>query len=150
MENLILTAILLLLVTQLALFIIAFFRAQREYHRFIGELSQFLQPAADGGPSPLATIASALIQQGSKSVAAEIKTSLMGQISGVQRGLEGIEGDVMVDSNPLIGALVGQFPSVKKRLLKNPALLQFILGLAQRKKGESSPEDGAVTKSFEF
>lgn len=146
MTNLLLTLILLVNIIVLMSFFIIAYRVRAEYVRKMGDFYKFVSPASEGGTSPLADICNILSQQAGKTLAVEIKTALMGKESGVQRELNGLQGDMLADSNPLVGALMGQFPSLKRRLIKNPGLVELLLSHLPSSKiagpGIESGDDG--------
>lgn len=108
----------------------------------------FVSPRAENQESPLALVLDATAQRIGQAAAMEIKTTLMGKESGLKRGERAVAGDVAMDmaaeSQPLLAGLLEGFPTLKKRLLKNPALIGAALGLlgGNKQGGGTAPVGG--------
>jgi hypothetical protein len=140
MSNLILTFLLLVNVTLLTL-VLVFFNRISIIKR---QITSFITPESDGKPSPLANSIEAISEIFGRSITAQIKTSLMGVESGLIRGEKAVNKAIADDSlrmaNPLIAGLLDSFPSVKKTLSKNPALLDIAISqLSKRMPSIGSP-----------
>lgn len=135
----------------LALFV-CFYLAKRVIQAKIDEYTlvvhDFVDPPAVGGLSPLATILESLARSAGHSIALEVKTTLMGKISGASRLEAGvmsdIASDVMTDQSPLLSGLLDSMPSLKKRLIKNPQLVGSIMGMMQKVTGGQAVGPGNV------
>lgn len=97
-------------------------------------ITSFVVPANVGEPSPLATIADTVAQMFGRSIAAQLKTTLMGVESGIVRAEKGLQADMAEDvlSQSPVGALLNSFPSVRKSLRRNPQMLDLVLQAASR------------------
>ena len=97
------------------------------------EVVQFITPPAENEPSALALLFAQLAHQGGQAIAMEIKTTFMGKESGMKRGEQALAGDVLTDvvgaQSPIMGAILDGFPTLKKRILKNPGLVGAALNL---------------------
>jgi hypothetical protein len=91
----------------------------------------FLASPEPGKPSPFALLVESMALTAGNS----LKASFMGSLSGVTRQAQGIERALVNDAiqtSPLIGALAGLMPNLGKAVAKNPAMLQLLLGMAQK------------------
>jgi len=99
------------------------------------EIRCFLSPAAKDEPSPAALLIDNISSRVGSVVAAELRASLMGKLSGDSRLAKGIEADIaqdiMTQQSPLLAGLAGVFPTLGKRLSKNPAIVQAIMPIVQ-------------------
>lgn len=127
MDSILLATILLANVTLLSVILIAFLKISRVYN----ELRAFVTPPAEGEPSPLATLALGVSDMIASSLMAKIKASLMQNKSAEVRGENAIEGELAIDlatqTNPIVGALLQQFPALRKMAKKNPALVDAVV-----------------------
>lgn len=100
--------------------------------RYITEL---VTSPAVGVASPLALMIEAASKTAGRTIAMEVKTTLMGKASVTSRQEAGIVADIAGDQlqaqMPLMSGLLDTMPSLKKRLLKNPGLLASIAGALQ-------------------
>ena len=123
--NILLTFILL---TNLAIFacLILFFVKSRS---IIRQIRDFITPADDKTPSPLAQTTSAISEVFARSFVAQAKATFMGIQSGQVRADKAIEADVAMDAlqmtNPMIASILQMFPSIKKAIRKNPAIIDM-------------------------
>lgn len=143
--NGLLTAFLLLLLAILASVSVIMALSVRKTWR---QIVSFITPAAENQESPLAVVLDALAQRVGHSIAVEVKTTLLGKESGLKRGEQAVAGDVAMDllgqEKPLLAGLLEGFPTLKKRLLKNPGLIGAALGLlgGNGKGGGPAPAGG--------
>tara|TARA_Y100000310_G_scaffold303899_1_gene342603 strand:+ start:200 stop:595 length:396 start_codon:yes stop_codon:yes gene_type:complete len=111
-----------------------------------------LLPLGENQPSPLATWVEASAHSQGRAIATEIKTTLMGQASGRARLQTAIEGDMAQDAltvnNPLVAGLLESFPTVKKRALKNPGVIDFLINKLASGSGGSQPPNNGPTDNF--
>jgi len=129
--NIILIAILTVNLALFVLFAVVFIKIARVYR----ELQGFIKPGKDNEgkdtPSPLAMVVSTTADMIARSLVAQIKSTFMGKQSGEVRGEQAVVGDIAFDAigqvNPVVGAVLNSFPSLKKTLKRNPALLDFAL-----------------------
>ncbi|GAH92970.1 unnamed protein product, partial [marine sediment metagenome] len=105
----------------------------------------YFTPRGDGLASPFADTISGIAQVVGSSVATQIKNTFTGEALLTQRQEKGILKDIAQDqleqSNPLIAMILQQFPTLQKRLLKNPALLPMATE-ALKKLGGDHHESG--------
>lgn len=92
---------------------------------------EFITPEAEGKPSPLANTAGVVADMVGRSMIAQAKAVFMGRQSGDNRGEATVTADILEDvvaqRSPAIAALLGSFPTLKKTLRRNPALLDLAL-----------------------
>lgn len=133
--NWILAGILLVTLVQLAL--IGWFLLR--FRLFVREIVSFVASPDGKAPCPLSVIADSFIAR----LVERFKVTLMGFKSGESRAeqaaLAGLAEDVANQESPLLAAGLSAFPSLKKSILKNPALVQFLLS---KLGGNSKPADG--------
>ena len=112
------------------------------------EIVSFITPRAENEESPLALVLDSLAHRTGQAVAMEVKTTFMGKESGLKRGERAVAGDLAMDlvgdRQPLIAGLLEGFPTLKKRLLKNPSLIGAALSLlgGNGKGGGPAPAGG--------
>jgi len=103
----------------------------------------FITPESEGKASPLANVTQVAADMIGRGVSAQLKATFMGKARVDQKNEQSIAGDIAVDSlsmaNPLIGAVLQSFPTLTKRLQKNPALLD--IALQKIASGVKSPVD---------
>ncbi len=117
----------------------------------------FITPADEKTPSQLANFFDTLADRGGKIVAAHLKAQVMNTLSIASRQQAGIEKDITQDiaasQNPGMMSALEAFPSLKKRLVKNPGLLQFALsqlaGLSTTQ-GDKSQGNGKGNQQSNF
>tara|TARA_Y100000310_G_C20674713_1_gene812319 strand:- start:1110 stop:1607 length:498 start_codon:yes stop_codon:yes gene_type:complete len=98
---------------------------------FLYELSAFVQEPDGDQPSGLAVLVNEIGKSAGRSIAMEVKTTAMGKASGEARLGKAIQGDIAQDQlnaeNPLVGSMLDMFPSLKKRAMKNPGVIQYLV-----------------------
>jgi len=102
-------------------------------------LSSFIMPGvdADGKPTPseMALVVDEVGKVLGAQIAIQIKARLMQEASvGARlqnRVTEGIVQDLATESNPLLGAVMARFPSLRKMAAKHPEAAMQVLGLVQ-------------------
>jgi hypothetical protein len=141
--NILLAAILLTNLLFLLIFCVIFFKMRSLYRDFV----EFITPPDEGTMSPAAMVASAMADMLSKSIMMQAKTFFMGKESGIVRGETGIETDILMAKNPMLGMLLQSFPKLGKKLAKNPALIEFAMSKLGGNKPASAPvnHDGVQT-----
>lgn len=112
-----------------------------KFRRIIVDFRQFVTAVDDKTPSPLATLVAAMSDIAARSIVARIKMTFMGKQSGDVRAQSSVDASIAEDQvnsiNPLIGSLLDSFPTLKKSLLKNPALIDFALSKLSRFQGSN-------------
>ena len=111
------------------------------------ELVVFISPAGGNSPSPAALVWSAM----AKEITQGFKMSLMGLMS-VQSKAEKRAGQELVEAavaekSPLAGIALEAFPSLKKLLMRNSGLLDFVISKVATTGGKPGPgEDNHQTQ----
>lgn len=146
--DMILTAVLLALLVNLTSIIVIFALVVRKKWR---DIQTFITPEGENQESPLGVALDLVARRFGLAVAMEVKTTFMGKESGLKRGEAAVAGDIAMDlmasSQPLIAGLLEGFPTLKKRLLKNPGLVGAALSLlgGNGKGGGVAPGGGGVS-----
>jgi hypothetical protein len=120
-----------LLLTTTSLILLLVLVAFSAIRRIFAQGKAFITPESEGKPSALANVTQVAADMLGRGVTAQLKATFMGKQSVDVRNGQRIASDIAVDglsmSNPLIGAVLQQFPTLTKRLAKNPALLDMAL-----------------------
>ena len=147
--NILLTGILLVNVALLVTILVVFVRVRAVW----ADIVTFTTSPAEGKPSPLAELVTAIADSLARSLVAQIKATFMGKQSGAVRGENAIEADLAQDTNPLIAGIAQAFPSVGKSLRRNPMLAQFVLnklGMSGDKPVVTAGDNGHSQVKFKF
>lgn len=127
------------------------------YRRFTRTIAQFLTPEAEGKPSPLALAVDAAAVMVGRSVAAQVKTLLMGIQSGDVRAEKAVQGALAMDAaeGAGLGGLLSASPNLRRTLRRNPSLIDIALPLVsnlfgKRGSGVASSDNGASGPSPRF
>jgi hypothetical protein len=101
----------------------------------IGTIRAYFEPQGDK-PSEFTGTIDQLSARFAQAVVRAVKAHLANSASIDSRQASAIEGDLITDiasgSSPIAGALLDQFPALKKRLAKNPALAQMALNMLSK------------------
>ncbi|GAH94224.1 unnamed protein product [marine sediment metagenome] len=143
-------AVLVILTAVTAILAVKTVRISREVKSKYEDAQDFAKdyftPRGDGLASPFADTISGIAQVVGSSVATQIKNTFTGESLLTQRQEKGIINDIAKDqleqSNPLVAMILQQFPTLQKRLLKNPTLLPMATE-ALKKLGGDHHESGA-------
>lgn len=146
--NIVLTATLLANVLILAAILFGYLQIFRLFQQF----RTFIAPQSEGKASPLANVTQVAADMIGRGISASLKTTFMGKQSAAVRGENAVKADIVTDTismaNPAIGAVLESFPSLKKTLTRNPALLDFALSRVIPGKAPAetaaSPNNGAM------
>jgi hypothetical protein len=110
-------------------FLLTYILVRHYYNRPPSWIQDLFEPIDDKGTTKIDT----WIARAVDSLFARFQYSLMGQKSGevrLEKGLQSAMLDDMINaSNPLIGMIMEQFPSVKSYLMKHPNALPQILSM---------------------
>jgi len=119
--------------------------------RFRSLFRSFVTSPDEKTPSPFAELVSNISDVFSRSVLAGAKTTFMGLQSGLVRGEKAVGADIAEDiisaKNPLLGAALDSFPSLRKTLRRNPKLIDIV---AQRLLDKSTPAPAGSNHSDQF
>ena len=123
------TAILIFcLIITLILSILLFMllKAAKKIQNAENQFRTFVSPGPDNQPSPLSQFIALESKMLAQDFTNQIKTSMLGKASGAARQETAIAGDIVSDvlneTNPMLGMILDQFPTLKKRLAKNPQM----------------------------
>ena len=127
-SNLLISALLLAQVVLIGWISVLFGRKIRELQ---STCRVFVTPKGPEEASPLASVVDVGADMVARAVTARIKTSLMGERSGLVRQEKAVDGAIAEDlaraAHPLAGTLLDAMPELRKTLRKNPGLLDFAL-----------------------
>jgi hypothetical protein len=116
-------------VLQTALIGVLAVSAWRAYAGVRSTLVQFVSPAEPGKPSPMAQTLEASADILARAITARMSTAIMTGSSALARAGRAVEGDVIEDlarqTHPAIDGLLSAFPTLRKTLRRNPALLDI-------------------------
>lgn len=108
----------------------------RKYQAIKSSFYSFITSTDENTPSPFAQVFDTLSHTAGHAIAMEVKTTIMGKMSGDARLEKAIASDIAKDqleaNHPLASGLLEQFPSLKKRAIKNPAVLEFLANMIDR------------------
>lgn len=145
MTNLLLTTILLALFANLAVFLFIYRALLLRFRAIFNSDNE--------KPSQFAQSVDLISHIFAQSMTREIKTTLMGMKSGQVRAeqavMKGIAEDA-IEQNPMASGLAEAFPGLGKRLTKNPALLQLVLGALSRIQGGGNGTHETTSQSPKF
>lgn len=107
----------------------------------------FITPPEEGKLSPLAEIIESMSENLAKSLTRHVGMALKTGSSALSRSMKAVENDIQLEvaeaASPLVAGLMEAFPTLRKVAKKNPALLEYGLGVAAKAmagKGGSSPQ----------
>lgn len=116
-----------------------FLWVRRKISDATSQIYEFFTPPDDKTPSQFAQLTDAVGAQFASRIVNSARATFMQGSSVDARNAKALEGDIVTDlaasQNPLLGAILEQFPSVGKRLRKNPDLLPLGLQLLQKFSG---------------
>jgi len=134
-------------------------RGRDLYHRTklrikqeIAEKIRVFVSAPEGSPagtlSPLAELTEVIAHRFSHQLVMQARAQLTGAAGTVIRQEKALQQDMFVDAasaqSPLLGMIASAFPSVTKRVLKNPSALPALMNLlGQMGTGAGSPSQGS-------
>lgn len=124
------------LLAGLTVLAIAFFILRREKQRLMRTIKLYFEPAGPEQLSQFAQITEAISRQFASAAVASVKGTIMGMNSVDSKNQKKLEADFTMDlvnqQMPLLGAFMAQFPSVAKRIQKNPELLPLVQQFASK------------------
>jgi hypothetical protein len=139
----IMTAILIFcLIITLILSILLFMllKAAKKIQNAENQFRTFVSPGPDNQPSPLSQFISLESKLMAQDFTNQIKTTMLGKASGAVRAENAMAGDIVSDvlnaENPMLAMLLDQFPTLKKRLVKNPQMALGAMNLIQSQMGK--------------
>jgi len=119
-----------ILVVQTAVFVLVVVRMKDHVGAVQDRIVEYITPTGSE-PSALSKSWEAASDEVARAIMARAKMTFGGLSSGVVRGEQAVEGDIAEDtaraSSPIIDGLLSSYPSLRKTLRKNPALLDFAI-----------------------
>ncbi len=139
MNNILLTAILLVNIILLVSIAVFVWKLRSTYNRLQAGFKEFITPVAEGKSSPAADMVAKLADIFAGTVLAHAQAALMGMKSGEVRAdnASAIEAatSALSESNPLVGIAMNVLPkSLKNKIARNPMLLQALISRFGNKK----------------
>lgn len=151
-----LTVLVTVLVTLLLLLFAMSVMYAKEKARLLSTLRLYFESPGPEIPSEFAKFMDIVAYSFAKKCVDIGKTSFMGMQSVDSKNLSRIEGDILQDEatrkSPLLGAIMGSYPTLARRLVKNPGLLPLIeqvMGNMTVKK-TAGPVDNGVQKKMDL
>lgn len=117
---------------------VAFVRIRGIYAKF----EDYITAPDEKTPSQLAQTVSIASDMVARSIVAQMKATFMGKASGESRAESGLEFDLAVASNPLLGIALKAVPGLAKTLRKNPQLIDYALSKFGNRKSGPIPDNG--------
>jgi hypothetical protein len=142
-SNLLLTFLLLSNISTLCLIVYALFKFNgikksitSRIESITNQVQTFFNPVSDGTPSEFAKLTDNISVIFARSIAAQVKTTLMGIQSGMVRAQKAVEGDIaegiVEGSSPIASAALNALPGLRKTLRRNPGLADIAAGVLSR------------------
>ncbi len=149
-ENWILTGMITVLTLSFLAFVALFVYLLWRFRAFYNECICFVTPPSENTQSMLANVVQAIVDSLAKQIAIQLKTTIMGIISGYSRSAQSSQTEAVEDAvaarMPAIAGIMDLFPGLKKKLVKNPLLLNFAIEKLSKKAPEKA--DGNGSSSF--
>jgi hypothetical protein len=112
--------------------------------KVLAQIRAYFEPQGEGLPSGFGAAVIAISDQVASSITMHLKTTFMGMQSGESRTEKAIAGDLLTDAasqiSPALGAVLEMFPSLRKRLVKNPKLIETVGSILAKKGGDGQKE----------
>jgi hypothetical protein len=103
----------------------------------------FLTAPDEQTPSPLAQLTANAATTVGVHVASQLKTQVMGVLSGESKRAKAIEEALLTDglaeTSPLLSGLLEVSPGLRKVIKKNPAVLELVMRAINRHQGSGAP-----------
>jgi hypothetical protein len=143
--NILLLAILLVCILGVGAFVYFLWRISRIYNGIV----TFITPIDAEHPSSMALVADSLAIMIARAVGAQLKTTFLGKQSGLIRGEQALQGELIQDQADAggIGGLLNSFPGIKKSLVRNPRLLDLAVNFLAKSANNNRGNGHTVTAS---
>ena len=119
---------------------------------FLRDFYSFMTPPGEEEKAPVENLIKSVGDSIGSSVVFHSKQAAFGKASGEARLKKAIEGDILQDTvaagNPLLGMAMDNFPSLKKRALKNPGVIDWLLSNLGSAKAFNRPDNGGGVSDF--
>jgi uncharacterized membrane protein len=139
--NIILAGILITNIVLLVGLYIAFRKIKQTKDGLLDYYREFVEPAAEGEPSPMALLVSSMGDVLARSIMAQAKAALMGMQSGEVRREKSLNADAAMSlleaANPTVGTIVSGIPGIRTFVKKNPRIIDLAIQKFMNK-GQSS------------
>ena len=125
---------------------------EREKRAFLFMLRAYFESQEPGEKSQFAAFIDILSETFAQKMVMTLKTTFMGMQSVDRRNEQRLETDLVKDmasqENPLIGALLNQFPAVARRIAKNPELMGLAMNMLANKGKAAAAITGGGNNDF--
>lgn len=112
------------------------------YGRILTTVATWTTQPDEKTPSPLGNFIDTIAQMFARALVALVKTTQMGELSGMVRAEKAVNSAIAEDlagQQPVLSAVLQQFPALKKTLRRNPQLMDMaIQSLAKIAPGSGS------------
>lgn len=102
----------------------------------IERYNTYVSSPGDGLPSPLETTIENTGEVITQKLLSRVQAQAMATSSHISRQTNAMMQDIVQDevdqANPVVGMLLNQYPSLRKRIAKNPSALQALMPLLDR------------------
>ncbi len=141
-----------LIASQILVYLMLWRYLERQKAAVFDSARAYFESPDGNTPSQFASLVEVISGQFSQKLVATLKSTFMGVQSGDHRAERGPVGelaqDMAIQESPVLGSILASFPSVAKRLRKNPELLPFAQSLLGKLKlGAKVPDDGTGAPS---
>lgn len=107
----------------------------REKQALADHIRDFVSAPAEGQPSPLAELTEVIAGRFAHQFMTLIRAQLGAERGHINRQETALQADILQDAamqkSPILGLLAGAFPSVTKRLAKNPSALPALMHILE-------------------
>lgn len=100
------------------------------YGRILTTIATWTTQPDEKTPSPLGNFVDTIAQMFARALVALVKTTQMGELSGVVRAEKAVNSAIaedLVSQQPVLSAILQQFPALKKTLRRNPQLMDMAI-----------------------
>lgn len=149
--NVLITVVILLLILIIAGLALVSYLVKRKFEQMYQGFVNFITPRDEKTPSEFTNVMDAVTDRASKIVVSHFKGQMLGVLSGQSRQEKAILGDIAQDEleakNPGMMGLLSQFPSLKKRIGKNPELINTLVGMLGNLRGGTGTNGDSKNES---
>lgn len=122
-------------------------QAKRTVNHYFSEIQAYFTEKNDDGLTVIDVLTRGIAGNCVETLQNTLTAQGMAHNSHLARQMNAIQGDILQDQinneNPILGAILEQMPSVKKRLIKNPSAAQaFMPMISHLLKPGKNPDNG--------
>lgn len=139
----------ILIIGLLALYVAAYRKYLAEKRELLLTLKLYFEPQDAETPSQFALLTEVVSERLAQKLVHTMKASFMGMQSVDAKNAGRLESDLLQDvasqQNPALGAILGAYPAVARRLAKNPSLLPLVQSLMSKVGSQGSSQSAHHT-----